>query len=66
VQAELLSIAKNNHWPVTFSIGAVTCYKSCNINELIKEADNLMYSVKRSGKNRIEYKNYEPPISNAE
>lgn len=65
VQAELLRTVKNNHWPVTFSIGTVTCYKSCNLDELIKEADNLMYSVKRSGKNRIEHKNYEPPTSNA-
>lgn len=56
VQKHLLDIVKNNNWPVTFSIGAVTCYKSCNLDELIKEADNLMYSVKGSGKNRIEFK----------
>lgn len=65
VQTELLSIVKNNNWPVTFSIGAVTSYKSCNLDELIKEADNLMYAVKESGKNRIEYKIHEIPISNA-
>lgn len=56
VQIELLSIAKNNNWPVTFSIGVVTCNESCNVDELIREADNLMYAVKESGKNRIEYK----------
>jgi diguanylate cyclase (GGDEF)-like protein len=65
VQTELLSIVKNSNWPVTFSIGTVTCYKSCNLDELIKEADNLMYSIKESGKNRIEYKIHEIPISNA-
>lgn len=65
VQTELLSIVKNNNWPVTFSIGAVTCYKSCKLDELVKEADNLMYAVKKSGKNRIEYKIYEIAMSNA-
>lgn len=65
VQKELLSIVKNNNWPVTFSIGVVTCYKSFNLDELIREADNLMYAVKGSGKNRIEYKIHEISIGNA-
>jgi diguanylate cyclase (GGDEF)-like protein len=42
VQKALLSIVQNNNWPVTFSIGAVTCYKSCSLDELIKEANDLM------------------------
>lgn len=58
VQRHLLDAVKNNNWPVTFSIGAITCYNSCNLNELIKEADDLMYSVKRNGKNSIQYKIY--------
>jgi diguanylate cyclase (GGDEF)-like protein len=62
VQKELLSIVKNNDWPVTFSIGAVTCYESCNLDELIKEVDKLMYTVKESGKNGIAYKIHETPI----
>jgi diguanylate cyclase (GGDEF)-like protein len=62
VQRELLSIVKNNDWPVTFSIGAVTCYESCDLDELIKEVDKLMYTVKESGKNGIEYKIHETPI----
>lgn len=56
VRVELLDIVKNGRWSVTFSIGAVTCYESRNLDELMKEADDLMYSVKESGKNRIEYK----------
>jgi len=56
VRERLFIMVKNNNLPVTFSIGVVTCYKSCNLDELIKAADNLMYSVKRSGKNRIEFK----------
>jgi len=59
VQKELLSSVTNDKWPVTFSIGVVTCYKSCNLDELIKEADNLMYTVKESGKNRVEYKTHD-------
>ena len=61
VQTELLGIVKNNNWPITFSIGAVTSYASCNLDELIKEADSLMYKVKESGKNGIEYKIHEIP-----
>lgn len=56
IQGELLKVTRDKNWPVTFSIGAVTSYKACNLDELIKEADNLMYSVKDSGKNRIECK----------
>ncbi len=52
----LLEMAHENNWPITFSIGVVTCSESCKLDELIKEADNLMYTVKASGKNRIESK----------
>lgn len=62
VQKALLDMVINNNWPVTFSIGAVICYKSCNADELIKEADTLMYKVKESGKNRIEYNIHKTPI----
>jgi diguanylate cyclase (GGDEF)-like protein len=60
VQKALLDFVQNNNWPVTFSIGAVTCYKACHFDELIKEADDLMYAVKKSGKNKIEYKTHNP------
>jgi diguanylate cyclase (GGDEF)-like protein len=62
VQKELFSIVNNNDWPVTFSIGAVTCYESCDLEELITEVDKLMYTVKESGKNGIEYRIHEMPI----
>jgi diguanylate cyclase (GGDEF)-like protein len=55
VQKSLAEIVKKNDWPVTFSIGVLTCHETCVLDELIKEADNLMYTVKKSGKNRIEY-----------
>ncbi len=58
MHAELLRVTNGNNWPVTFSIGAVTCYRQFNVDELIKTADNLMYAVKSSGKNRVEYSTY--------
>ncbi len=43
-------------WPVTFSIGAVTCEAPPpDIEELIEMADQLMYAAKHHGKSRIEY-----------
>jgi diguanylate cyclase (GGDEF)-like protein len=40
---------------VTFSIGAITVLKTfrCTADDIIKRADELMYRVKRSGKNGI-------------
>jgi diguanylate cyclase (GGDEF)-like protein len=58
VREKLLDLVKKQSWPVTFSIGAVTCYESCRLDELIKEADALMYFVKRRGKNGIESKTF--------
>lgn len=55
VHNNLLDAVQQNNWPVSFSIGVVSCYKSCNVDELIKMADALMYSVKNSGKNRVAY-----------
>ena len=46
---------ERNGWPITFSMGALTCTVPVDVDELIKRADNLMYRVKRSGKNAIEY-----------
>lgn len=59
VQKYLLNVAQKNNWAITFSIGAITCYSSCELDELIKEADDLMYSAKASGKNRVAYKIHE-------
>jgi diguanylate cyclase (GGDEF)-like protein len=43
-----------NHWPLTFSVGLSTCQDElCTADELIQVADDLMYKVKRSGKNGI-------------
>jgi len=52
-------MARNN-WPVTFSIGAVTCNGKLpeTRKHLMKLADTLMYSVKNGGKNGIAWMTY--------
>jgi diguanylate cyclase (GGDEF)-like protein/PAS domain S-box-containing protein len=55
----LLSEMQRNDWPVTFSIGVLTCIDTPRTaDELVKMADGLMYSVKNSGKNAIHYAVY--------
>ena len=42
---------------ITFSIGAVTfMLPPGSVEEVIEQADLLMYSVKNTGKNRLEHK----------
>lgn len=65
VREHLLETVRTNAWPVTFSIGVVTCRSACNVDELIKRADNLMYEVKASGKNRVEYAIADPVLQAA-
>ena len=47
-------IQKYNH-PITFSIGVLTCTNGHSVEDLLKTADHLMYSVKNTGKNGIKY-----------
>ncbi|MGH9803669.1 MAG: GGDEF domain-containing protein [Candidatus Acidiferrales bacterium] len=55
IQSYLLSAMKERDWPVTFSIGAVVCMTPPRlVDDLLKFADDLMYEVKRGGKNRIQ------------
>lgn len=50
----LLSAMQASNWPVTFSIGIVTCEDvPDSMEQIVNFADGLMYSVKKSGKNRI-------------
>lgn len=45
---------RQHRWPVTFSVGAVTFLSPPeNIHAMIKRADEVMYSVKESGKNHL-------------
>ncbi len=59
IQKRLLEIMKEKGWPVTLSIGAVTYLNvPPAADEVIKYADNLMYSVKSSGKNNLKHETY--------
>lgn len=56
VQQHLLDLMKQSDWPVTFSIGVITFVTSPpSVNDIIREADRLMYDAKKAGKNRAEY-----------
>ena len=47
-------------WMVTFSIGAATFYKvPSTVDEVIRQADELMYTVKHGGKDRLLHKEIE-------
>lgn len=59
LRSSLLGEMRNNNWPLTFSIGVLTCNTEPEkIDSLIKQADELMYSVKHSGKNSVRYADF--------
>jgi PleD family two-component response regulator len=50
----LLNEMERNNWPVTFSIGLATFNTPpSGVEEMIKKSDEVMYSAKQGGKNRI-------------
>lgn len=56
LRTHLLEASKAHQWPVTFSMGVLTCSEPpLTIKILIDEADALMYKVKQSGKNAIRH-----------
>jgi len=59
LQNGLLKIMQQHRWPITFSIGVLTCDAMYpDADDLIKSADALMYSVKNASKNGVKYDNY--------
>jgi len=59
IQNGLLEEMRQNKWPITFSIGVLTCSVGTHSpDELVRLADELMYSVKRNNKNAIKYSTY--------
>lgn len=60
IQESLLIAMEKNGWPVTFSIGAVTWLSPpSTTDEMIRQTDLLMYSVKGGGKNEIRHEQFE-------
>ena len=52
----LLESMKEKDWDVTFSIGVITFQKfDLTLDEMLRKADRLMYSVKEHGKNNIKF-----------
>lgn len=59
LQIALLTEMRRHHWPITFSTGVLTCNSTpITVKELVKRADDLMYDVKRQGKNAFKYATY--------
>jgi len=53
--AGLTRSMRQHRWPVTFSVGAVTFLAPPeSVHHMIERADQLMYSVKESGKNNLQ------------
>jgi diguanylate cyclase (GGDEF)-like protein len=56
VRTNLVETMKQGNWPVTFSMGAVTCVSPPHSPEqLLNMADELMYQVKNSTKNDVRF-----------
>lgn len=51
LQSRLLGAMRERGWPITFSIGLATFNKvPASVDEMIKQADRLMYKIKHEGK----------------
>lgn len=59
VYTNLLVKMRQRNWPVTFSMGVVTCeFSPYSAEQLINMADELMYEVKNSTKNNIRFRTW--------
>ncbi len=58
-QAVLLNEMAQNQWPITFSIGVMTCQTAPpTVDSLVHMTDELMYTIKSGRKNGINYSTY--------
>jgi diguanylate cyclase (GGDEF)-like protein len=56
IRSSLLLKMSERHWPVTASIGSLTCRDAqLSVDQLIKQADDLMYVAKSIGKNTASF-----------
>jgi diguanylate cyclase (GGDEF)-like protein len=66
MQSKLRQAMSQRRWPVTFSIGAATFdVPPGSIDEVIKTADDLMYTVKRAHKDSIKHERIAAPLAAA-
>ena len=62
IRGGMLNGMQQSDWPVTFSIGVLTCIDAPPTpDELFRLVDELMYSVKRGSKNAIRYSTLSGP-----
>jgi diguanylate cyclase (GGDEF)-like protein len=55
----LIETFRSYGWPVTLSIGVVSCADGkCDLERMITQADDLMYEVKHSGKDNVRFGEY--------
>ena len=57
VQKLLMDNMREQQWPLTFSMGVVILMGSASlaVDQMIGMADNLIYSAKKEGKNRLKH-----------
>ena len=59
VHAHLIEEMKQRNWPVTFSMGVVTCeFTPYSAEQLVNMADEMMYEVKNSTKNDVRFRTW--------
>lgn len=67
LHSELSGQAALEQWPITFSVGiAAFITPADNVGLLLRRADELMYAVKRGGKNGIKVETYGQPDTAAD
>ncbi|MDD5571286.1 MAG: GGDEF domain-containing protein [Bacteroidales bacterium] len=60
IKNSLLKVMEENNWPVTFSIGVATFIRPPeSANEVLGKSDELMYHVKRNGRNNVVHRVFE-------
>lgn len=56
VREQLNDLTRRKNWPISFSIGVVTCSNGmCEFGDIMSHADKMMYEVKNAGKNNIRF-----------
>ena len=59
LHTQLTEQIRQKNWPITLSIGAVICLAApASVEDVLKMADKLMYTVKNSTKNDIRFATY--------
>lgn len=59
IQSDLMEVMRQKNWLITISVGVLTCKVAPHTtDEVIRMTDELMYSAKSDGKNRVKYSIY--------